>query len=208
MQKIDTTNTRPARCAARSSDFMISLSPILSRRKASSPPPRNKCISNPATCTREKTEKSKEVRFNLVVCIKNFKTSLCDLQSSWYSREDLHSFEKKIVDDARILRRLLKKKNKRPLNLQEALTLDATPIRGIEQYLSSRIVLEARSRQQHGVILGVLAEQQRQRHLKVALAADLALVSVTHSFVARARGVELGMSDASEAKATHSSHST
>ena len=90
-------------------------------------------------------------------------------------------------------------KKKGHLNSHEASVLDATPIRGIGHHIIPEVFQAALS-QQHSVISAVLAEQQLQRLLKVTRPDALAFASVTKSYVARERGVELGMSDASEAK--------
>ena len=110
------------------------------------------------------------------------------------------SFEEKAASDVQVLRHLMKElKRKGNLNSQEALALDATPIRGIGHHVIPEVFQEALS-QQHSVISAVLAEQQLQRLLKVTQPDAIAFVSITKSYAARERGVELGMSDASEAK--------
>ena len=201
MQKIDATKNRTARFASRSSDFMISSpSPNLHRPQRKVTPlisPHNVFISS-HTRRNHKAEKPKEVHFDPVVCIKTFKTSPCE--TSWYSQEELCSFEGKAASDIQVIRRLMKDlKRKGHLNSYEALVLDATPIRGIGHYIIPEVFQQALS-QQHSVISAVLAEQQLQRLLKVTRPDALAFASVTKSYVARERGVELGMSDASEAK--------
>ena len=200
MQTIDATKNRSAIFASRSSDFMIpSTSPNLPRaqRKVTTLiSPRNLFISSHTID--HKAEKPKEVHFNPVVCIKTFKTS--PRESSWYSPEELGSFEGKAASDIQVIRRLMKElKRKGYLNSLEALVLDATPIRGIGDHIIPERFQEVLSQQQ-SVISAVLAEQKLQRLLKVTQPDALAFVSITKSCAARERGVELGVSDAVEAK--------
>ena len=200
MQKIDATKTRPARFASRSSDFVISSpSPNLPRaqRKVTTLiSPRNLFMS--ARTIDHKAEKPKEVHFNPVVCIKTFKTS--PRESSWYSRDELCSFEGKAACDIQVIRRLMKElKRKGHLNFHEASVLGATPIRGIGHHVIPGVFQEALSQQQ-SVISAVLAEQKLQRLLKVTQSDALAFASIAKSYAARERGVELGLSDAFDAK--------
>ena len=105
--------------------------------------------------------------------------------------------------DTIIVRRLLKIRDKRPLDFHEQLVLDATPTRGIEQFMSSRMTTLARMQQQSDVIIAVLAEQQRQRANKDVEPDIIALASLNRSFAARERAAELGMIDAIEAEVVH-----
>ena len=158
--------------------------------------PRNLFISSHTID--HKAEKPKEVHFNPVVCIKTFKTS--PRESSWYSPKELGSFEGKAASDIQVIRRLMKElKRKGYLNSLEALVLDATPIRGIGDHIIPERFQEVLSQQQ-SVISAVLAEQKLQRLLEVTQPDALAFVSITKSCAARERGVELGVSDAVEAK--------
>ena len=200
MQKIDATKNRPARFASRSSDFVISSPspnlPQAQRKVTTLISPRNLLMSSRATD--HKAEKPKEVHFNPVVCIKTFKIG--PREYSWYSPEELGSFEGKAASDIHVIRRLLKElKRKGYLNSFEASVLDATPIRGIGHHVIYEVFQEALSQQQ-SVISAVLAEQKLQRLLKVTHPDALAFASIAKSYAARERGVELGLSDAFDAK--------
>ena len=200
MQKIDATKKHPARFASRSSDFVISSpSPNLPRaqRKVTTLiSPLNFFLSS--RTTNKKAEKPKEVHFNPVVCIKTIETS--PYESSWYSREELCSFEGNAACDIQVIRRLMKElKRKGHLNFHEASVLNSTPIRGIGHHVISEVFQEA-LRQQQSVISAVLAEQKLQRLLKVTQPDALAFASIAKSYAARERGVELGLSDAFDAK--------
>ena len=132
-----------------------------------------------------------------------FETTKDDLQRACYSNEDFEHFEDEAMADTIIVRRLLKNKDKRPLTFHEQLVLDATPIRGIEQFMSSSKRIHARLQQQSDVIMGVLTEQQRQRNIKHDDPDIIALASLNRSFVAREKAAELGMIDRMEAEAVH-----
>ena len=196
MQKIDATRNRPAKLASPFSHFMVSNLPCAQRKATALISPRNSFISSQTT--NKKVEKPKEVHFNPVVCIKTFKANPCG--SSWYSREEMLSFEEKAASDVQVIRHLMKElKRKGHLSSHEESALDATPIRGIGHHVIPEAFQETLS-QQHSVISAVLAEQQLQRLLKVTQPDALAFASITQSYAARERGVELGTSDAFDAE--------
>ena len=196
MKRIDTTNTRPGRCVSHPPLGMMVLA---TPSKAAPTLPRP-----PRPPTGGKNKIPKEVNFNPNVGIKSFEATKDDLQRAWYSKADFKNFADHAMADAIIVRRLLKKKDKRrPLTFHEQLVLDATPIRGIEQFISSSKNVHARLQQQSNVIMAVLTEQQRQRISNVIEADIIALASLDHSFVARGRAAELGKIDTIEAEAVH-----
>ena len=204
MNKIDTTNTRPV-------NSLLGMTVLLSRTcKKSAPtlprPAPSKTAARtlrPARPTGTTNKIPKEVSFNRNVGIKSFQTIKGDLQRACYSKADFEHFEDQAMADTIIVRRLLKIRDKRPLDFHEQLVLDATPTRGIEQFMSSTKRIYARMQQQSDVIIAVLAEQQRQRANNNVEPDIIALASLNHSFVARERAAELGMIDAIEADLVH-----
>ena len=195
MNKINTTNTRPGRCV---SHPLLGMTVLLTRSKVAPTFSHSPC---PATGAKNKIPK--EVNFNHNVGIKSFEATKDDLQRAWHSKADFESFEDQVMADAIIVRRLLKNKDKRPLTFHEQLVLDATPIRGIEQFMTSSKRIHARLQQQSDVIMAVLTEQQRQRNSNVTEPDIIALASLNRSFLARERAAELGMIDRIEAEAVH-----
>lgn len=163
------------------------------------------------------TEKRK-VHFDPDVRGLVFDATLHDLLNSWYTPDEFRHFQDMIKAEAKIIRNLLKKQAREPLSHDEAMALDAASIRGIEQFVSRRSFVE-RGQKQRTVIQGVLAEQQRQRHVastplstkhtdhaaKSALSDDLALLSTTFSYDAQRRALEQGQIDAIEAAHYHTS---
>ena len=165
---------------------------------------------NPAT-------EERRVRFDPDVRGQVFDTTLQDLLNSWHAPDEFRRLRDMTRAEAKILRYLLKKRAREPLSHDEAVALDATPIRGIEMFVSRRTFVE-RGQKQRTVIQGVLAEQQRQRYMSSttpspsttdvqmsALSDDIALLSATFSYDAQRRALEQGQIDAIEAAHCHMS---
>ena len=140
-------------------------------------------------------KKIKKVQFDPVVKGQIIETTEIDLHRAWYSRYDLAYFEERVKQEARLRRRLLKKKQTSSLTRGEAIALELIPSRGIESFLCPEIFQGARLRQRYTVIDRVLKEQQRQRTLGCKNPDDLARVSLVSSFVARERAAERGADD-------------
>lgn len=182
---------------------------------ASPPQPQPSSVSSasPNPASGEK----RRVHFDPNVKGQVFDTTLHDLLNSWHTPDEFRQFQDAIKVEAKILRYLLKKRSREPLSHEEAAALDATSIRGIEQFVSRRSFVE-RGQKQRTAIEGVLAEQQRQRHMAstmpspstadvqiAALSDDLALLSATFSYDAQRRALEQGQIDAIEAAHCHMS---
>ena len=159
----------------------------------------------------------RRVRFDPDVRGRVFDTTLHDLLNSWHTPDEFRRLQDVTKAEAKILRYLLKKRSREPLSHEESAALDATSIRGIEQFVSRRSFVE-RGQKQRTVIEGVLAEQQRHRHMTstrpspsttdvetAALSDDLALLSATFSYDAQRRALEQGQIDAIEAAHCHMS---
>ena len=181
-----------------------------------SPPKQQPSSASSASPSAVSGEK-RRVRFDPDVSGRVFDTTLHDLLNSWHTPEEFRHFQDTTKIEAKILRYLLKKQAKEPLSHEEAAALDATSIRGIEQFVSRRSFVE-REQKQRTVIEGILAEQQRHRHMTptrpspsttdvqiAALSDDLALLSATFSYDAQRRALEQGQIDAIEAAHCHMS---
>jgi hypothetical protein len=154
---------------------------------------KNHPISHQATTTKKKTN-PQQVRFDAEVRGVVFEFTQQDLEETWHSGEQSAYFEEQMRADAKLARLLLKKRERgESLDTLEAVALEATPTRGIEQLLSKRAFVD-RTTKQRSVVVGVIAAQHRQ-----LAAEDIAIVSSNLSLEARHRALSNGIFDATEA---------
>ena len=180
-------------------------------------PPQQQPTSVSSASPNPASGEKRRVRFDPDVRGRVFDTTLHDQLNSWHTPDEFRRLQDVTKAEAKILRYLLKKRSREPLSHEESAALDATSIRGIEQFVSRRSFVE-RGQKQRTVIEGVLAEQQRHRHMTstrpspsttdvqaAALSNDLALLSATFSYDAQRRALEQGQIDAIEAAHCHMS---
>ena len=149
----------------------------------------------PAITTNHK--RSRGVRFDPAVRGKLFEYTREELQDQWYPQTHFGHFEEQMRADVKLVRSLLKKQEREPLDTLEAAALEATPTRGIEQFLSKRDFID-RTAKQRAVVHGALAAQHRR------LSADhTSILSSNLSHEARQRALTNGLFDATEAANCH-----
>ena len=149
----------------------------------------------PAITTNNK--RSRGVRFDPTVRGKLFEFTREELQDQWHPKTQFGHFEEQMRADVKLVRSLLKKQEREPLDTLEAAALEATPTRGIEQFLSKRDFID-RTAKQRAVVHGVLAAQHRR------LSADhISILSSNLSHEARQRALTNGLFDATEAANCH-----
>ena len=157
------------------------------------------CIPCPTPTKTNNNERiiRREVRFNPTVRGKFFECFQEELQDKWYPETHFGRFEEQVRADAKLVRLLLKKQEREPLDTNEAAALEATPRRGIEQFLSKSVFVDRAAKQQ-AVLRNVLAAQHRR------LSADhIAILSSKLSHEARERALKDGLFDATEAANCH-----
>ena len=139
----------------------------------------------------------REVRFNPAVRGKVFEYTQQELQDKWHPETQFGHFEEQMRADVKLVRLLLKKQEREPLDALEEAALEATPTRGIEQFLSKRTFVDRTAKQQ-AVVHSVLAAQHRR------LSADhISVLSSNLSHEARERALRNGLFDATEAANCH-----
>ena len=139
----------------------------------------------------------RKVRFNPAVRGKFFEHTQQELQDKWYPETQFGHFEEQMRADVKLVRLLLKKQEREPLDNLEAAALEATPTRGIEQFLSKSVFVDRTAKQQ-AVVHGVLAAQHRR-----SSADHVAVLSSNLSHEARERALQNGLFDATEAAKCH-----
>lgn len=139
----------------------------------------------------------REVRFNPAVRGIVFKYTQQELQDKWHPERQFGHFEEQMRADVKLVRLLLKKQERESLDALEEAALEATPSRGIEQFLSKSVFVDRTAKQQ-AVVHSVLAAQQRR------LSADhISILSSNLSHEARERALRNGLFDATEAATCH-----
>lgn len=153
--------------------------------------------TSPLPSTNDK-KKQLQVRFDPTVRGKTFECSPHDLEQTWHPTEAFCHFEEQMRSDVRVARQLLKKKTSgSPLDIHDEMTLEATPTRGIEQFLSKTTFID-RTTKQRAVLQTVLEAQQRR------LPADhISILSSKRSHEARERALSYGTVDAAVAASCH-----
>ena len=135
----------------------------------------------------------REVRFNPAVRGIVFEYTQQELQDKWHPDAQFGHFEDQMRADVKLVRLLLKKQERESLDALEEAALEATPSRGIEQFLSKSTFVDRTAKQQ-AVVHGVLDAQQRR------LSADhISILSSNLSHEARERALRNGLFDATEA---------
>ena len=135
----------------------------------------------------------REVRFNPAVRGIVFEYTQQELQDKWHPDAQFGHFEDQMKADVKLVRLLLKKQERESLDALEEAALEATPSRGIEQFLSKSTFVDRTAKQQ-AVVHGVLDAQQRR------LSADhISILSSNLSHEARERALRNGLFDATEA---------
>ena len=188
------TTTTTATCSSRSS---------LPRDQCSAPLPssfvaeKEQRQPSPLPSTNNK-KKQLQVRFDPTVRGKTFECSPHELEQTWHPKEAFCHFEEQMRSDVKVARQLLKKKaSGSPLDIHDEMTLEATPTRGIEQFLSKSSFID-RTTQQRAVVQTVVEAQQRR------LPADhIAVLSSNLSHEARERALTYGTVDAAVAASCH-----
>jgi len=154
---------------------------------------KNHTLSHQATPTNKKTN-TRQVRFDPQVRGVVFEFTQQELEETWHSGEQSACFEEQMRADVKLARQLIKKQERgEPLDIFDAAALEATPTRGIEQFLSKRVFVD-RTAKKRSVVAGVIAAQHRQ-----LAAEDIAIVSSNLSLEARHRALSYGIFDATEA---------
>ena len=139
----------------------------------------------------------REVRFNPAVRGIVFEYTQQELQDKWHPDAQFGHFEDQMRADVKLVRLLLKKQERESLDALEEAALEATPSRGIEQFLSKSTFVDRTAKQQ-AVVHGVLAAQRRR------LSADhISILSSNLSHEARERALRNGLFDATEAATCH-----
>ena len=139
----------------------------------------------------------REVRFNPAVRGIVFEYTQQELQDKWHPVAQFGHFEEQMRADVKLVRLLLKKQERESLDALEEAALEATPSRGIEQFLSKSTFVDRTAKQQ-AVVHGVLAAQRRR------LSADhISILSSNLSHEARERALRNGLFDATEAATCH-----